>query len=192
MLACVDPQPDVPSSLRAAPKPAALAPLSARTYLLKVTLSQQAHDDLQRCRELLRHAVPSGDPAAIVERALGLLAESAARTKVAATARPRDASPEVTPRAIRREATGTTAPSRRLPAAVKRAVWSRDGARCAFVGTDGRCRETGFLEFHHVVPFAAGGATDVDNLQLRCRSHNAHEARLYFGTELEATSKAPG
>jgi 5-methylcytosine-specific restriction endonuclease McrA len=80
--------------------------------------------------------------------------------------------------------------TRRIPAAVKRAVWNRDGGRCAFVGTEGRCASTGFLEFHHVVPFAAGGATDLGNLQLRCRSHNAHEARLYFGGELQQTDES--
>ena len=30
--------------------------------------------------------------------------------------------------------------SRRIPAAVKREVWKRDGGRCAFVGSKGRCR----------------------------------------------------
>jgi hypothetical protein len=29
-----------------------------------------------------------------------------------------------------------------------------------------------------VVPFAAGGATDAGNLELRCRAHNAYEATL--------------
>ena len=42
----------------------------------------------------------------------------------------------------------------------------------------------GFLEFHHVVPFADGGDTSITNLQLRCRTHNALEARNYFGSEV--------
>jgi len=37
-------------------------------------------------------------------------------------------------------------------------------------------------EFHHLVPFAVGGATTIENLQLRCRSHNAHEADVFFET----------
>jgi hypothetical protein len=48
----------------------------------------------------------------------------------------------------------------------------------------GRCAETAFLEFHHVRPFGAGGGATVENIQLRCRSHNSHEAREYFGAEL--------
>jgi len=31
-----------------------------------------------------------------------------------------------------------------------------------------------------VLPFADGGPTTLDNLQLRCRAHNAYEAKTYF------------
>jgi 5-methylcytosine-specific restriction endonuclease McrA len=64
---------------------------------------------------------------------------------------------------------------------VKRDVWARDAGQCAFVGTNGRCAERGFLEFHHAVPFAAGGSATTDNIQLRCRAHNSYEAELFFG-----------
>lgn len=122
-------------------------------------------------------SVPDGDLAKIVDRALTLLLQHAERTKHAATSRPR--------------ATGeSNATGRHVPAAVRRAVWSRDGGRCAFVGPDGRCDETGFLEFHHVVPFAAGGKTVLKNLELRCRAHNAHEAAVHFGAD-RATRRAP-
>ena len=60
-------------------------------------------------------------------------------------------------------------------------MWQRDEGRCAFVGRIGRCRETAFLEFHHVAPYAAGGAGTSDNIQLRCRAHNQYEADLFFG-----------
>jgi hypothetical protein len=59
-------------------------------------------------------------------------------------------------------------------------VKSRDGGRCAFVGTHGRCTETAFLEYHHRPPFAAGGKATVENIELRCRAHNAYEAQLFF------------
>ena len=71
--------------------------------------------------------------------------------------------------------------SRRIPAAVKREVWRRDNGQCAFVGRDGRCSERGFLEYHHVRPYAAGGPATVANIELRCRAHNAYEAALFFG-----------
>jgi hypothetical protein len=31
-------------------------------------------------------------------------------------------------------------------------------------------------------PYAAGGEATVENIQLRCRAHNAYEAELYYGT----------
>ena len=36
-----------------------------------------------------------------------------------------------------------------------------------------------------VVPFADGGAADADNLELRCRAHNAFEAERWFGVSGE-------
>jgi 5-methylcytosine-specific restriction endonuclease McrA len=202
LVASVDPKPDVPPSVRKSPTPAArespapenltavvpnpspraelaqplmrppspavVAPLAPARYLVKITVSQETHAKLQRARDLLRHSIPNGDPAAIVDRALTALIEQLERSKHAKVQRPKGES--------RRTAKG-----RRVPAAIRRAVWTRDEGRCAFVGANGRCKETGFLEFHHVVPFAAGGAATAENLQLRCRSHNAYEAEMYFG-----------
>lgn len=48
------------------------------------------------------------------------------------------------------------------------------------MGSQGRCTETGFLEFHHVEPYAAGGVAVSQNIQLRCRAHNVYEAELFF------------
>jgi 5-methylcytosine-specific restriction endonuclease McrA len=134
---------------------------------MRITLNAEAHRKLERARDLLRHSIPNGDAAAIVDRALTLLVEQLERTKVGLTSRPRRA---------RRP---TAISSRHVPAAVKREVWTRDAGRCAFAGPDGRCAETGFLEFHHVQPFAAGGSTDAGNLELRCRAHNAWEAEAH-------------
>jgi hypothetical protein len=65
---------------------------------------------------------------------------------------------------------------------VKRAVWLRDLGRCAFVAESGRrCHERAFVEFHHAKPYAVGGPATAENIELRCRRHNAYEARLYFG-----------
>jgi hypothetical protein len=145
-----------------------IAPLAPRRYLLKLTIGQDTHDRLQRLRALLRHTIPDGDTEQILNRALGLLLNEVERTKWARSSRARgDAS-----------AIGA---GRHIPAVVKRDVWRRDGGRCVFRGPDGHCGETAFLEYHHVIPFAAGGSTDAANLQLRCRAHNAYEARTHVG-----------
>jgi hypothetical protein len=116
MIASVVAQPDVPSSVRtvsAASPRAIVAPIAAKRYLLKVTISDTAQQDLERAKALLRHVIPSGDPAALVERALALLARDAERTKASATSNPRRSSLDE-PRSNQR-------PHRAIPANVKRA-----------------------------------------------------------------------
>ncbi len=140
-----------------------------------MTVSRETYEKLRRAQDLSRHTVPNGDPAVLIGRALTLLVAELERVRFGAAAKPRPA-------------TSGTARGRQAPAAVRRAVWARDGGRCAFVGVDGRCGERGRLEFHHVVPFAAGGATTIDNLQLRCRAHNQYEADLWAG----AATVGPG
>ena len=142
-------------------------------YKLQVTISHETHDKLRRAQDLFRHTEPHGDVAAILDRALGLLLADLERRRCAATAAPRCGSPS----------TGRT---RYIPAAVRREVWRRDQGQCAFVGGRGRCRETGFLEFHHVEPFAEGGPATVANIELRCRAHNQYEAALFFGDGSDA------
>jgi 5-methylcytosine-specific restriction endonuclease McrA len=145
-----------------------VAPLAPARFLLKLTITEDTHDKLQRARSLLRHSIPDGDTDTILNRALTLLLDQAVRAKCALTSKPR------------RTAVAAGA-GRHIPAAVRREVWQRDGGRCVFAGTDGRCGETAFLEYHHVIPYAAGGSTDASNLQLRCRAHNAYEAQAFFG-----------
>jgi len=145
-------------------------PLSPERYKVQFTISTETHDKLRRAQDLMRQTIPNGDPSTIFDRALTVLLCELERRKFAAAMRPRTT-----------EAASTV--SRHIPAAVKRSVWTRDGGRCAFVGNNGRCTETGFLEFHHIMPYADGGETSVENLELRCRPHNAYEAEKYVSAE---------
>jgi 5-methylcytosine-specific restriction endonuclease McrA len=82
---------------------------------------------------------------------------------------------------------------RHIPAAVRRAVFERDGNQCTYVAATGRrCAETRRLEFHHLVPFATGGAHDVSNLTLWCAAHNALAAEQDFGRELVEERRSSG
>jgi 5-methylcytosine-specific restriction endonuclease McrA len=131
-------------------------------------VSREANDKLRRAKELLSHAIPSGDMAQVLERALDALIEQCERRQHAATVRPG-----------RRR---VSAHGKRIPAEVKREVWRRDGGRCAFVSASGkRCEERRFLEYDHAVPVARGGHSTADNVRLRCRAHNQHEADRVFG-----------
>lgn len=155
--------------------PPAVAALSPDRYRLQVTIGGETLEKLRLARDLLRHSIPSGDDAAILDRALTALLAELARAKFAATDAPRGARESASSR-------GAAGGSRHVPAEVKRAVWLRDLGRCAFVAPDGRrCNERAFVEFHHVRPYAAGGEATAANIQLRCRRHNAYEARVFFG-----------
>lgn len=150
------------------PEQTVIATLAPERYKLQVTLSREGHDRLRRLQDLLRHRIPNADPAVIIERALETLLEQTERERLASTQRPRAAG-------------SAHSTSRYVPAAVKRAVWDRDGGQCAFVGRQGRCSERGFLELHHLVPYADGGQATDENLQLRCRAHNAYEVERWEG-----------
>jgi hypothetical protein len=148
---------------------AAVTALSPDRYKLQLTIGGDTLEKLRLAKDMLSHAIPSGDDAAVLDRALSALLVDLARKKFADTKKPRH-SRATNPRA------------REVSAAVKRAVWVRDLGRCAFVGTSGhRCNERRFVEFHHVDPYALGGEATVDKIELRCRRHNDYEGRLYFG-----------
>ncbi|PYQ46157.1 MAG: hypothetical protein DMF77_01945 [Acidobacteria bacterium] len=152
----------------AAPR-AVVRPLAPERYEIRFTASAEMREKLRVAQDLLGHALPSGDIAQVFDRALTLLVADLSRRKFAATARPR-------------RSRGQSDESRNVPAEVKRLCAARDQRRCAFVAPNGRrCDERRFLEFHHVVPYAAGGLPTAENIQLRCRAHNGHEADLFYG-----------
>jgi len=155
------------------PVPAAtrpvIRPLAPERYEIRFTASREMREKLRVAQDLLGHAIPSGDLAEVFDRALTLLVANLTCKKFAATERPRGSR-------------GQPDESRNIPAEVKRRVDARDQRRCAFVSPSGRrCDERRFLEFHHVIPYAAGGLPTVENIQLRCRAHNGYEADLFFG-----------
>lgn len=178
-----NPPPEVPvetirvTGLPRHPLPA-VAALAPDRFRLQVTIGGETLEKLRQARDMLRHAIPSGDDAAILDRALTSLLLDLAKAKFAATDAPRPSR-------------GTGPESRHIPAEVRRVVWLRDLGCCAFVGAEGRrCKERAFVEFHHVRPFAVGGAPTADNIQLRCRRHNAHESRAFFGRTADARRAA--
>ena len=170
-----------PSTVRPAP----VTPLSPDRYKLQLTIGGDTLERLRLAKDMLGHAMPSADDAAVIDRALTVLLADLAKKKFADTPRPRSArgskpepnplgavaSPlssvadppaaEPSPPAAEPNRPAVVKRTRNPSAAVKRAVWLRDLGRCAFVGTGGhRCNERRFVEFHHVDPYALGGAGD--------------------------------
>ncbi|HEU0091198.1 MAG TPA: HNH endonuclease [Vicinamibacteria bacterium] len=146
-----------------------MTPLSPDRYKLQLTIGGDTLEKLRLAKDMLSHAIPSADDAAVLDRALTALLVDLSKKKFADTPKPRRSRAK-DPRA------------RDASAAVKRAVWVRDLGRCKFIGPSGhRCNERRFVEFHHVDPYALGGQATVDKIELRCRRHNDYEGRLYFG-----------
>lgn len=196
--------PTQPVPLRLAAKPI-IAPLAPDRYRVQFTASAAMHERLCRAQAILRHKVPDGDVAAILDLALIALLEKAEARKFGKrktrphTSPPPDPSraPDQTGRppsepskadspagreSTEPRKTPVASRSRHIPAKVRREVWKRDQGRCAFVGIGGRrCEERAFLEFHHREPFACGGPSTTANVELRCRPHNVHEAETRFG-----------
>jgi hypothetical protein len=167
---------DAPEDAGESPCPP--APLPPQRYKVQFTASQEYVDLLERACDLLSHAIPDRSIEEVHLRALRLLVAELEKKKYARRpdAPPRQRGNEETPR--QRGAPN----SRTIPAAVRRAVRERDGARCTYVAPSGeRCRETAFLELHHELPFARGGPATASNLHLRCRAHNALAAEHDFG-----------
>jgi hypothetical protein len=174
---CASEEPLAAPSIRAAPTPFALeaprqrassAPLSPGRYKLELTAGQALHDKLEQLKQLLRHQVPDGDLARIVELAVDLLVDKTMKQRFAQTRAPKE------PRPVKRVVRRRKLNSRYIPRAVVREVHERDAGQCAFVSSDGRrCSERGFLEFHHHdVPYAKGGESTAANIRLVCRAHN--------------------
>jgi hypothetical protein len=69
--------------------------------------------------------------------------------------------------------------TRYIPAKVKTAVWQRDQGRCTYPG----CNSSFGLQYEHVIPFAKGGKSSLENLKLLCPAHNQFTAIEAYGIE---------
>lgn len=155
------------------PPAATLAPrpLAPDRYRIQFTADASFCSKLDRLKDLLCTSVPSGDVAAIIDRAVTELVGRLEARRFGLTSKPRVEGPE-----------SSRDTSRYIPMDVRREVFARDAGRCRFVGPGGeRCPARRRLEFHHVEPFARGGRTTVANVQLMCRTHNAYLAERDFG-----------
>jgi hypothetical protein len=183
--------PAVPPSFEAAAPPALLprreehrpviAPLSEETFRIQFTASRALRDKLRQAEDLMRHRVPDGDLATIVDRALDLLIEGVKKERFATGRKAREG--------LRHDA-GETG-SRHIPDAIKRAVYQRDGGRCTFADERGhRCPETGALEFDHLDGFARTRLHQVARIRLLCRAHNQHAAEQTYGQAFMERARA--
>ncbi len=164
-----------------APRAAVVEPLAQDRHLVRFTANTELRDKLERLQALMRSSVPDGDLARIIDIAVTEKLERVEARRFGKTRAPRKTLAE----------TDTTPSSRRIPAAVRRAVHARDGGRCAYRDTHGRrCAKRHDLEFHHKKPFGRGGDHSPSNLTLMCRPHNTLMAELDYGKDVVARFRA--
>jgi hypothetical protein len=144
-------------------------PVAQERYAAQLMISRQGKELLEYAHALMRHQIPSGDHSALVEEALRGLVEQQEKRTLGAGSRMRSG---------RRSSTS----ARHVPVHVRKAVWERDQGRCTFVSESGHaCGSRKRLEWDHIVPVARGGQATVENVRLRCRTHNLLEAERVFG-----------
>jgi hypothetical protein len=200
LVAKLAPQPPVPTMIRKLPQSAqtplglatppasprrmerpTVAPLSEDTFRVQFTARRSFRDKIREAQALLRHRMPSGDLAEILEKGVDLLLERVKKERFAVGRKPRkDAAENDGP-----------ASSRHVPASTGRHVYLRDEARCAFVDERGkRCEETGMLELDHIDGFAETHSHDKKRVRLLCWAHNQHLAEQRYGREFMERARA--
>lgn len=129
---------------------------------------RELQDLIDRARELMSHAIPSGDVLELTKRAYRELIATAEKKMRGKAERPRPAPTRKT-KGISRHAT--------------RAMFERHGEQCCYVDekTGARCPSRAFLQRDHVVLRAHGGSDDAENLQPMCARHNVFLAKRALG-----------
>jgi 5-methylcytosine-specific restriction endonuclease McrA len=142
-------------------------------YRLALTLDRAERDEVLYVRDMMMHRNPSGDLKTVVMSSVRFMRTELERQIHAATERPR--------RPTKKPALAKTG---RIPAAVRREVFARDGHQCTYTNGKGdRCPATKFLELDHIVSPLHGGSNDPSNVRVRCSAHNLWHAENVFGKE---------
>jgi 5-methylcytosine-specific restriction endonuclease McrA len=145
-----------------------VAALSAESFELHATIDRDAHAMMRYAQSLMGRAGSDQIPGVLKRAFKALVAELEKKKLGATTRRQRD------PR--------RTSNRRHVPAHVRHAVWERDRGRCTFVSESGRrCPAESSVEYDHIDPIARGGESTVENVRLRCHSHNQYAAEVMFG-----------
>lgn len=129
-------------------------------YEIKFSVTKEVYEEFQKARSELSNELGRD---LSIEAVFGKLLKNRRRRRAA------------TPRNARTD-------TRYIPVPVKEQVRERDEGQCSYVAPDGtRCRERHYLQIDHVIPFAVGGKSEVQNLRLLCPGHNKLEAERGFG-----------
>jgi hypothetical protein len=140
---------------------------------LKIVISAELYEKLQRIRGLVAHSKPDANYATLLEYLADAELERLEEKRGI-----REKSEATPPTAAAAVNSGLSIPPLpagkrvRLPLALRRTVWNRAQGRCEVISQGKRCASRHRLEIDHIVPIAQGGGHGFENLRLACWHHN--------------------
>jgi 5-methylcytosine-specific restriction endonuclease McrA len=149
--------------------PEKVRPISDTHSEIRLVVDESLLEQLKELQALLAHAHPRADLREVI--AVAVRGEIARRTPTA-------------PKTSKSSAASSAheVPVRQTRAEVERVVWKRDGGKCGFELLTGRtCDSRVGIEFDHIIPKSLGGDSTIENLRLRCRTHNRLAAIKILG-----------
>ncbi|BDG01956.1 HNH endonuclease [Anaeromyxobacter oryzae] len=142
-------------------------PLTADLRRIHLTVTKRFEAKVAAARDALSHTRPGASTEEVLEAALDLLLDRAAKRRGLVQKPRREKRP--------------SKPDH-IAAEVKREVWVRDGGCCQWaLENGGICGSRHRLQYDHIHPKALGGPSTIENVRLLCRRHNLLSARRILG-----------
>lgn len=120
-----------------------------------ITLNEETVDELKKIQAIKAHSCPDLDTL--------LMKMSAEVIQI------------WDPTLVYRKRKLTKGDTRYVGVQVRAYIWERDKGKCQ------NCESSYGLEIDHILPFAAGGKTEAENLRLLCKQCNLRKSLEYFG-----------
>ncbi len=160
--------------------PEKLRQVTATHAEIKILVDDVFLKEMESLKALLSHQIPSASIKDLLSFALKNAVKTLTPKEPKEKAVPKKAATKKDPEKLAPPAQNE-AVRRHLPAQVKRVVWHRDRGQCTYSHDGKRCTSKHSLENDHIKPFALGGESTMENLRLRCKSHNQLAALQVFG-----------
>jgi hypothetical protein len=143
-----------------------------RTTLLKIELDQESDALWTKVKNLSAHKTKGQEPEILKMLMSNWLNKNAPeqQKKVPSAATTVKASAPV-------RRTPSSLPKRHIPLSLRRQVWARDQGACQ------KYKSRFGIQIDHILSFAKGGAHELENLRLLCRSCNLQSGIKDFGLE---------